>query len=136
MAKGKRKSKRWFKARRNLPIWEKFEEQPEKRVTIFEFRLRKELLDYIQKFSNRKLITRSAVLETIIDRFFFYYFLEVDSNLNKKRLISDDLVKAPKFLIHPVYIELIDKEAKEKNYSRSLVIDYILQEYMKRYPIF
>jgi len=133
---GRKRSKKWCKSGWDVPIWEKFEEDAEKRVQMPKIKIKCDDVAYINEAAHRRGVTCSRMFETILDRYFF-------SKMSEKVMILPNTMhglryyetrNCPKWSVHPSYLELLTMQAKKRRHSLVVMLSEIMIVYKNRFP--
>ena len=121
------------------------EENPNRRVYIFECYIKHSNLEYLTLFAKRKGISRSKLLENIIE--YLFTIIPIDKNMISYTEAGDRRVSAnakwgkktyrkiPKFYIHPSYILILKYEKERRKVSYTVLLDELFLSYRKKFPI-
>ena len=142
-------NKRWTKppAGREVPIWEKFDLEPdeEKRVRMPDRLMLREDILYVQVAAARKAISASRMMESILAQMLpfvsgtpsmLYMRKDGKQRISRLRFPPDVATRPPRWTIHPAYIAAVKAEARRRGQSFGVVIWEIMRTYRRRFPIY
>lgn len=154
--KGVKSSKSWCKSKRGRWVndedrWnQNYEEDINKRLRIGgrDVVADKRDVAYLKESARRKGVSVSCRFEQIVSEVFFFEFLRSSVHLmvvNNKgksqrrrylRPVPEYRVTFPKLTLHPVYIDMLEKEKEKREVYLPMILHLVIQEYRRRYPIY
>jgi hypothetical protein len=112
-----------------------YNENPNRRVQIPDWRFYSNIINFIEDGANQNEITRSRFFETVIKNHFILNKTFFIANSSIDTSIMENKNKRVKLFMHPIFIDMIKKYAKQSNCTATRYLTLLFQNYKVKYGV-